>query len=91
MKISATSLESLFCLKQFRSADIPSGSVSDVEGTVCCGIHAEVDCWTVCRSKVGCSVIVVPVGTKSVLTTLVLSRCPLPCPAGFSVSIVGSG
>ena len=70
MRTSVTSLETLYCLKQFRRADISSGGVFDVEGTLFCGIHAEVDCWTVCISQVSCTVLVVPVGTNPVLATV---------------------
>ena len=39
-----TSLETLYCLKEFRIADIPLSGVSGVVGAVCCVMCAEVQC-----------------------------------------------
>ena len=51
-----TSLETLYCLKEFRIADIPLSGVSGVMGAVCCVMCTEVVWEMVGRSRVGCKV-----------------------------------
>ena len=53
-----TSLETLYCLKEFRIADIPLSGVSGVMGAVCCVMCTEVVWEMVGRSRVGCKVTV---------------------------------
>ena len=53
-----TSLETLYCLKEFQIMDIPLRGVSGVVGAVCCVICAEVVWEMVGRSRVGCKVTV---------------------------------
>ena len=84
-----TSLETLYCLKEFQIADIPLSGVSGVMGAVCCVLCAEVVWEMVGRSRVGCTVTVEPGGTMFVWATLVRSICLSLCPVEFSVGIVG--
>ena len=42
MRTSMTSLETLYCLKEFRIVDIPLSGVSGAVGAVCCVRCAEV-------------------------------------------------
>ena len=84
-----TSLETLYCWKEFRIADIPLSGVSGVMGAVCSGMCAEVVWGMVGRSRVGCRVTVKPEGTMFVWATLIQSICLSLCPVGFSVGIVG--
>ena len=64
-----TSLETLYCLKEFRIADIPLSGVSGVVGAVCCVMCAEVVWEMVGRSRVGGKVTVELGGTMFVWAT----------------------
>ena len=85
-----TSLETLYCRKEFRIAAIRLSGVSGVVGAVCCVMCAEV-VWemVVGRSRVGWKVTVELGETVFVWATLVRSICLSLCPAEFSVGIVG--
>lgn len=84
-----TSLETLYCLKEFQIMDIPLRGVSGVVGAVCCVICAEVVWEMVGRSRAGCKVTVELGGTMFVWPTLVRSICLSLCLVEFSVSTVG--
>ena len=82
-------MTSLYCLKEFRIADIPSSGVSGVTGAVCFVMCAEVVWEMVGRSRVGCKVTVEPEGPMFVWATLVRSICLSLCPVEFSEGLVG--
>ena len=84
-----TSLETLYCQKEFLIAGIPLSGVSGVMGAVCCGMRAEVVWGMVGGSRVGWKVTVEPEGTMFVWARLVRSICPSLCAVGFSLGIVG--
>lgn len=79
-----TSLETLYCRKEFQLADIPLSGVSGVMAAVCCKMCVE-EVW----GMVGWNVTVESEGTVFVWATLVRSICFSLCPVGFSVGIVG--
>ena len=68
-----TSLETLYCRKEFRIAAIRLSGVSGVVGAVCCVMCAEVVWEKVGRSRVCCKVTVELGETMFVWATRVLS------------------